>query len=399
MALTRGPCYLSAMPFGFELTTTSGPARAGTLTTDHGPVDTPVFMPVGTQASVKATLPSALAGDIGAQIILGNAYHLFLRPGVDLIAEAGGLHRFMSWERPILTDSGGYQVFSLADLRTIDDDGVSFRSQIDGALCRFTPESMIETEAAIGADIVMCFDYCTALPCERAEAERAVSLTSAWARRCRDVFGPRFRRYDHEQVIFGIVQGSSYADLRRRSLSELLELDFPGYAVGGLSVGESKDETWDMTSIVTDGLPVERPRYLMGVGTPVDLVDGVARGIDMFDCVMPTRNGRNGTVFTRDGKVVLKNASNARDFGPLDEECECTTCRNFSRAYLRHMFSAGEILGPVLATHHNLYFYCETMRRMREAILDDRFETWRRDFTTRYNAGEDERARRNQHAN
>jgi queuine tRNA-ribosyltransferase len=380
------------MPFGFELETTSGAARAARLSTDHGGVYTPVFMPVGTQASVKATLPSALEDDINAHIILGNTYHLFLRPGVELLEAAGGLHRFMSWRRPILTDSGGYQVFSLAGLREIDDDGITFRSHIDGSMQRFTPESVIEAQARIGADIVMSLDYCTSLPCERAEAERAVELTTRWARRGLAVRGERFRHYDHEQVVFGIVQGSSYPDLRRRSLEELLELDFPGYAVGGLSVGESKAQTWEMTEIVTAGLPHDRPRYLMGVGTPVDLVEGVARGIDMFDCVMPTRNGRNGTVFTRDGKLVLKNARNAADLGPLDGECGCHTCRHFSRAYVRHMFLAGEILGPVLATHHNLYFYCETMRRMREAIVRDEFESWRREFTDRYHAGEASRA-------
>jgi queuine tRNA-ribosyltransferase len=390
------------MPFAFELTHTSGPARAARLDTDHGSVETPVFMPVGTQATVKATLPSALEGDIGAQIILGNAYHLFLRPGVDVLEGAGGLHRFMAWPRPILTDSGGYQVFSLAGLREVDDDGITFRSHIDGERQRFTPEVVVEAQARIGADIVMSFDYCTALPCERDEAERAVELTTRWARRGLAVRGARFRHYDHEQVLFGIVQGSSYPDLRRRSLCELLELDFPGYAIGGLSVGESKDETWEMTDIVAEGLPADRPRYLMGVGTPVDLVDGVSRGIDMFDCVMPTRNGRNGTVFTRDGKVVLKNARNAGDLGPLEDGCGCHTCRHFSRAYVRHLFAAGEILGPVLATHHNLYFYCETMRRMRAAILNDGFESWRRDFTERYNAGEIERTNRknrNLHAN
>jgi queuine tRNA-ribosyltransferase len=387
------------MPFGFELEHTSGPARAGRLRTDHSVIETPVFMPVGTQATVKAALPSALRDDIGARIILGNAYHLFLRPGVDLIETAGGLHGFMGWDRSILTDSGGYQVFSLADLRKVDTDGITFRSHIDGSLHLFTPEKVIEVQARIGADIIMSFDYCTALPCERAEAELAVELTTAWARRGLAVRGPRFSHYDHEQVVFGIVQGSSYADLRRRSMGELLEMEFPGYAVGGLSVGESKEQTWEMTEIVTGGLPVDRPRYLMGVGTPLDLVDGVARGIDMFDCVLPTRNGRNGTVFTNDGKMVLKNARYANDFRPIDEECGCDTCRSFTRAYIRHLFVAGEILGPVLATHHSLYYYCETMRRMREAIARDEFETWRRAFAERYNAGEAERTNRSLHAN
>ena len=386
------------MPFGFELHATSGQARAGVVHTDHGDVPTPVFMPVGTQATVKATRPSELRDDIGAAIILSNTYHLFLRPGVALLEAAGGLHRFMGWDGPILTDSGGFQVFSLASLRKIDADGIAFRSHIDGALHRFTPERVIEAQAGIGADIVMSFDYCTALPCERAEAELAVSLTTDWARRGRAVGGVRFRRYEHEQVLFGIVQGSSFPDLRLRSLADLLDMDFPGYAIGGLSVGESRAETWEMAELVTDGLPADRPRYLMGVGTPLDLVEGVARGIDMFDCVLPTRNARNGTVFTRDGKLVLRNARYADDFRPVEEDCACDVCQSFSRAYIRHLFMAGEILGPVLATHHSLYFYCDTMRRMREAITRGRFEPWRREFTDRYTRGEKERAVRNQHA-
>jgi queuine tRNA-ribosyltransferase len=404
MALTASACYIHAMPFRFELEHTSCGARAGRMTTDHGVVETPVFMPVGTQATVKATPPSSLAaeaadGGIDARVILGNAYHLVLRPGVDVIEAAGGLHGFMGWGRAILTDSGGFQVFSLADLRKVEDRGITFRSHVDGSLHLFTPESVIEAQARIGADIVMSFDHCTRLPCERAEAQRAVELTTAWARRGLAARGPRFRHHDHEQVVFGIVQGASYADLRRRSLAELVEMDFPGYALGGLSVGESKEETWEMTEVVAEGLPRDRPRYLMGVGTPLDLVDGVSRGVDMFDCVMPTRNGRNGTVFTSDGKMVLKNACYANDFRPIDEDCGCQTCRRFTRAYLRHLFVAREILGPVLATHHSLYFYCDTMRRMRGAIERDEFETWRREFAVRYASGEEERARRNRYAN
>jgi len=375
------------MPFSFTLENTSGGARAGTITTDHGNIRTPVFMPVGTQATVKSVLPSALRDDIGAQIILGNAYHLFLRPGVALLEKAGGLHRFMGWDAPILTDSGGYQVFSLADLRKVTADGVAFRSHIDGALHTFTPEAMVETEARIGADIIMSFDYCTRLPCERAEAERAVELTTSWARRGRAVFGERFNRNGYEQVLFGIVQGSNFADLRSRSRDEILALDFPGYAIGGLSVGESKEETWGLTELVAGGLPADRPRYLMGVGTPLDIVEGVSRGVDMYDCVLPTRNARNGTVFTRDGRMVLRNARYADDFRPIDEECGCVACRDFTRAYLRHLFMAGEILGPVLATHHSLYFYCDTMREMRGAIERDAFESWRQSFVDRYTAG------------
>ena len=383
------------MPFGFRLECTSGGARAGVIHTDHGSITTPVFMPVGTQGTVKATTSEKLKDPIGAQIILGNAYHLFLRPGVALVERAGGLHRFIEWDRPILTDSGGYQVYSLADMRRIDDDGISFRSHIDGSLHLFTPEVVIEAQAKIGADIIMSFDYCAPFPCERAEAERAVELTTDWAKRGLSPYGSRFTNRDneHEQVVFGIVQGSCYPDLRRRSMEALLGLDFPGYAVGGLSVGEAKDQMWEITELVTGGLPEHRPRYLMGVGTPMDLVDGVACGIDMFDCVMPTRNARNGTVFTRKGKMVLKNTAFTDDFLPIDEECGCDTCRDHSRAYIRHLFAAGEILGPVLATHHSLYFYCDLMRRMRAAIEADRFEAWRAEFTEQYNSGEHRVAR------
>jgi len=347
-----------------------------------------VFMPVGTQATVKATLPSLLRDPIGARIILGNAYHLFLRPGVDVVEAAGGLHKFMGWDGPILTDSGGYQVFSLADLRKVSDEGVTFRSHVDGSLHLFTPETVIEAQSRIGADIIMSFDYCAALPCGREEAEMAVSLSTQWARRGRDVLGARFDRNGYEQVIFGIVQGGSWEDLRRRSTEELLELDFPGYAVGGLSVGEDKDIMWDMTRVVTPLLPVDRPRYLMGVGTPLDLVEGVSNGVDMFDCVLPTRNARNGTIFTRDGRMVLRNAAYTRDMRPIDEACGCMTCRSFSRSYLRHLFASGEILGPVLATHHSLFFYCDTMREMRAAIQRGAFDSWRTAFVERYAAND-----------
>jgi queuine tRNA-ribosyltransferase len=376
------------MPFGFRLECTSGGARAGTIDTDHGAVRTPVFMPVGTQATVKAITTEKLADPVGAQIILGNAYHLILRPGVELIEAAGGLHRFMDWPKPILTDSGGYQVYSLADLRKIGDDGITFRSHIDGALHLFTPGNVVEAQRRIGADILMSFDYCAPFPCERGEAERAVALTTRWAVEGAQRFGTRFAGRGYEQVLFGIVQGSCFPDLRRRSAAELLDIDFPGYAIGGLSVGEAKDQMWDITALVTEALPADKPRYLMGVGTPLDLLDGVARGVDMFDCVMPTRNARNGTVFTRWGKMVLKNAQFARDFSPIDEQCGCETCRRHSRAYLRHLFAAGEVLGPVLATHHSLYFYCELMAKMREAIEADQFDSWRREFVERYTSGE-----------
>jgi queuine tRNA-ribosyltransferase len=374
------------MPFSFDLQATSGKARAGLLRTDHGDIRTPVFMPVGTQAAVKTQTPQMLA-DIGAQIILANTYHLVLRPGSGLIDELGGLHRFMNWDKPILTDSGGFQAMSLADLRKITPEGITFRSHIDGALYLFTPESTIEDQARLGADIVMSFDYCTEFPCDREEAERAVELTTDWARRGVGVFGTRFERNGYERVIFGIVQGSTYEDLRDRSRGEILELDFPGYAIGGLAVGEERARTWELAGYVADELPREKPRYLMGMGTPMDLVEGVARGVDMFDCVMPTRNARNGTVFTPNGKVVIKNAAHSRDASPIDEDCGCYTCRNFSRAYLRHLFRAGEILGPVLATCHSLYYYCQLMGEMREAVERNEFARWRAGFIEKYKSG------------
>ena len=344
-------------------------------------------MPVGTQATVKAVTPRMLQ-EVGAQIVLANTYHLVLRPGTDLVVGAGGLHRFMSWEGPILTDSGGFQVLSLADLRKVSDDGITFRSHVDGKLHHFTAESAVRDQADLGADIIMSFDYCTDHPCGRIEAERAVQLTSDWARRGARVFGTRFERNGYERVLFGIVQGSIYPDLRERSLQELCEMDFPGYAIGGLAVGEERDRTWDVTELVTAALPEARPRYLMGMGTPLDLVEAVARGVDMFDCVMPTRNARNGTVFTVYGRLALRNAVHSRDFTPVDETCDCYTCRNFTRAYLRHLFQAREMLGPTLATIHNLRFYCRIMTEMRQAIKADVFENWRKDFVGKYSTAD-----------
>ncbi len=374
------------MPFSFKLQHTSGAARAGSFATDHGEVLTPVFMPVGTQATVKAVSPDKLR-DLGAQIILGNTYHLYLRPGTEVLRAAGGLHKFMTWDHPILTDSGGYQVFSLAELRKVTDEGITFQSHLDGSKHLFSPEMVIETQAAIGADIVMSFDYCPKLPCDHAEALRSVELTTDWARRGRDVFGARFNTYGYEQVIFGICQGAVDPELRVRSMEELMAMDFPGYAIGGLSVGEKKEQMWSITELCGRTLPVDKPRYLMGVGTPVDLVEGVARGVDMFDCVLPTRNARNnGTVFTHDGRLVLKNAAFARDFGPIEEGCTCYTCQHFSRAYLRHLIVAGEILGISLATHHSLHFYCQLMGEMRAAIISDRFDAWRAEFLARFTA-------------
>ncbi len=387
-------CYVRFMSFTFNLETNDGRARAAVLHTDHGDVLTPVFMPVGTQAAVKAATPRDLL-DIDAQIILANAYHLFLRPGLEIIAQGGGIHEFMNWRRPVLTDSGGFQVLSLSDLRKISDEGILFQSHIDGSKHMFTPRTVIEAQKAIGADIIMSFDYCASYPCTREEAEKAVSLTTKWSKEGTELYGTRFDLNGYEQVIFGIVQGSIYEDLRILSARQLMDVDFPGYALGGLSVGEDKKTMWRMTETAADLLPVEKPRYMMGVGTPLDLVEGISRGIDMFDCVMPTRNARNGTIFTSAGKLVLKNAAYAKDFTPIDPRCSCHTCAHFSRAYLRHLFNAGEILGPVLATHHSLFFYCELMRSARRAIEEKSFLSWKKQFIDCYTSGPCESADRN----
>jgi queuine tRNA-ribosyltransferase len=383
------------MPFSFHLEARSQGARAGRIVTDHGEFATPVFMPVGTQATVKGATVDDVR-EAGARILLGNAYHLYLRPGVERLERAGGLHRFMGWDGAILTDSGGYQVFSLASLSSVSREGVRFRSHIDGSLHVFSPEVVMEAQARIGADILMSFDYFGGIPCARADAERSVELTTDWARRGRAVHGARFNRAGYEQVVFGIVQGAEYADLRARSLEEIAALDFPGYALGGLSVGEDKAVTRDITEQVAAALPDDRPRYLMGMGTPVDLVEGVARGIDLFDCVLPTRNARNGTVFTRDGRIVLRNAAHQDDFAPLDPECSCTTCRRHTRAYLRHLFLCGEMLGPMLATRHNLHFYADVMRAARSAIEQGEFASWSRSFVDRFTRGEDSRVRQSE---
>ncbi len=379
------------MPFSFELQGRSGKARAGLLRTDHGEVRTPVFMPVGTQGAVKALTPRMLE-DLGAQIILANTYHLVLRPGADIIAGLGGLHRFISWRKPILTDSGGFQIMSLSELRRVTDEGIAFQSHVDGTSYLFTPESAVADQVKLGADIIMSLDYCTGYPCGRNEAEKAVTLTTHWARRAAAVSGTRFEAGGHERALFGIIQGSTYPELRENSLRDVLAIDFPGYAIGGLSVGEDASQTWEIAEGVAEGLPADRPRYLMGMGSPEDLVEGVARGIDMFDCVMPTRNARNGTVFTRNGRIALRNAVHTSAGGPIDEACRCYTCRNFSRAYLRHLFNAGEILGPVLATYHSLYYYCELMREMRTSIERDEFARWRAAFVDRRRSGSVERA-------
>ena len=368
----------------FEVTHVDGGARRGRLTTAHGVVETPVFMPVGTQGTVKAMSPRDLE-DVGASIILGNTYHLYLRPGDDLIARRGGLHRFMSWSRPILTDSGGYQVFSLAARRTIDETGVAFRSHLDGSAYALTPEKAVEIQAQLGSDIAMVLDECPALPASNAALKTSVELTARWAARCRRRFleikdNGNAVVTNTGQAQFGIVQGGTSPDLRSWSAAESVALDFEGYAIGGLSVGEHAEEMYRTVELTAPLLPGDRARYLMGVGTPIDLVECVARGVDMFDCVMPTRNARNGQLFTSEGLVNIKNARFAEDDGPADPACGCYTCRSFSRAYLRHLFVSGEILGSALNTLHNLYFYLDTMRRIRDAIAFGMFEEFRRNL-------------------
>lgn len=376
------------MPFGFDIRTVDPcGARLGRVETDHGPIETPAFMPVGTQGTVK-TLTARDLREVGAAIVLANTYHLYLRPGEKLIEDAGGIHRFMAWDRPVLTDSGGFQVLSLADLSRIEDGGVEFKSHLDGSTHFLTPERVVDIQLSIGSDIMMVLDECSRYPCDRAEAAAAAARTTHWAKRSVDVHGPRVTRGGYERVLFGIVQGSVYPDLRERSARELVSLDFPGYALGGLSVGEPKTDTFAMVEHTARQLPPDKPRYLMGVGPPEDIVEAVARGIDLFDCVMPTRNARNGTVFTSRGKLAVKNAAYARDAGPLDPACGCEVCRTYSRAYLRHLFNAGEMLGPRLATYHSLYFYLHLVAEMRQVIRDGAFAEWREDFYRAYRSGD-----------
>ncbi|AEG14281.1 Queuine tRNA-ribosyltransferase [Desulfofundulus kuznetsovii DSM 6115] len=353
-------------------------ARAGVLHTLRGDVETPVFMPVGTQATVKTMTPHEV-WDLGGRLILSNTYHLYLRPGAGLIREAGGLHRFMGWTGPILTDSGGFQVFSLASLRRIEEEGVWFRSHIDGSEHFFSPEKAVAVQEALGSDIAMVFDQCAPYPCTYEEAREAMERTSRWALRCKEA------RRREDQALFGIVQGGVHRDLREKSIKDLVELDFPGYGIGGLSVGEPKDIMYQVLDYTVPLLPREKPRYLMGVGSPDCLLEGVARGVDMFDCVLPTRIARNGTVFTRDGKLVVRNAEYARDFRPLDPECGCYACRHFTRAYIRHLIKANEVLGIRLTTIHNLHFVLELMRNIRRAILEGNFHEYKEAFLARWN--------------
>ena len=360
-------------------------ARAGVLHTPHGKIETPIFMPVGTQATVK-TLDQHDLIEAQAQIILGNAYHLYLRPGHELIDRMGGLHQFMNWSRPILTDSGGFQVFSLGDLNKISEEGVRFQSHLDGSSHLFTPESVMEIEHGLGADIIMAFDECTPYPCERDYAEKSMRRTLRWAERCikrhQELSAQRTHR--PPQALFGIVQGSVYPDLRRTCAQELIQMDLPGYAIGGLAVGEPRDSMFGVIRETTPLLPNGKPRYLMGVGLPNDLVEAVGAGVDMFDCVVPTRNARNGTVFARNGRLRLKNAAHAEDPQPLESDCACKTCSHYSRAYLRHLFKTNELLGMHLATFHNVFFFQQLMRDMRDAIISGHFAAWQADFFALY---------------
>jgi queuine tRNA-ribosyltransferase len=357
-------------------------ARAGIIRADHGSANTPAFMTVGTQGTVKALSPRELK-EAGVEIVLANTYHLYLRPGADTVQKAGGLARFMSWDGLTLTDSGGFQIFSMADLTRIDRDGVTFRSHLDGSERFLTPEKVVEIQGKIGADMIMVLDECTGYPLSYDRARKSAELTIEWAERSRKTFesldlGPR-------QAMFGIVQGSTYETLRKRCAEALINMGFDGYAIGGLSVGEPKSAMFEVVQVSTELLPAESPCYIMGVGFPEDIVECVAMGVDMFDCVMPTRNARNGSLFTSRGKVVVKNAIYCEDPSPVDPECGCYTCRNFSRGYLRHLFNAGELLAPNLATLHNVTYYQKLMREIRQAIMEDRFLTWRDSFRSRLN--------------
>ncbi len=359
-------------------------ARLGKITTSHGELETPAFMPVGTQGTVKALSPQELS-DAGAQIVLSNAYHLFLRPGIEVIKKAGGLHQFMSWQKPILTDSGGYQIFSLALLRKIHKDGVEFQSHIDGMKHFLRPEDVVQVQVDLGSDIMMPLDECVHYPCAKDHAQVAMRKTIDWAKLSKTAFSRQSSAISKRQFLFGIVQGATYEDLRKDCAKELVDLDFDGYSIGGVSVGEPRNLIYNIVNFVVDLLPKEKPRYLMGVGLPEDILAAVGDGIDMFDCVVPTRYGRNGTAFTSEGKLTIRNAPYIEDFKPLDPLCDCYCCRNFSRAYLRHLFNTEEILGLRLVSLHNIHFFLAMMRGIRQAIRQDRFSEFKREFLAKYN--------------
>ncbi len=362
----------------FELEHTSNKARAGTIYTSHGKIKTPVFMPVGTQATVKAIEQRELE-EVGTQIILGNTYHLYLRPGIEVLQQLGGLHKFMNWNKPILTDSGGFQIYSLADLRKIKEEGVEFRSHIDGSSHFFSPKKVIELQRAIGSDIMMVLDECVSHPSPYEYVEKSVSLTTLWAKLAIENFRSIGEHYDYRQYLFGIIQGGTYLSLREKSTREIIELDFDGYAIGGLAVGESMDEMYRVTEFTTDMIPQKKPRYLMGVGRPENILESIERGIDMFDCVMPTRNGRNAYLFTSEGILSMRNSQYKNDDSKIDESCNCYTCTNFGKAYLRHLFNSKEILALQLSTIHNLRFYLNLVAEAREMILQDKFSKWKKD--------------------
>ncbi len=353
-------------------------ARRGRVKTPHGIIETPVFMPVGTAATVKAMKPEEVK-EMGAEIILSNTYHLYLRPGHEVVKAAGGLHRFMNWDKPILTDSGGFQVFSLGAMRKISEEGVEFRSHIDGSKHMLSPEKSMEIQNALGSDIMMAFDECTPYPADRDYVKNSLERTTRWLKRCRD-----YHKNTENQSLFGIMQGGMYKDLRKQSAEEITELDLPGYAIGGLSVGEPKDIMYDVMDECVDYLPKDKPRYLMGVGSPDCLFEGVERGIDMFDCVLPTRIARHGLAMTSKGRVNIKNAKYERDFTPLDSQCDCYTCRNYSKAYLSHLFKCDEILSSILMTTHNLHFLVKTMGKIRKSIEEDRFLEYKKEFYESY---------------
>ncbi|SDY03520.1 queuine tRNA-ribosyltransferase [Thermoactinomyces sp. DSM 45892] len=353
-------------------------ARLGRLHTPHGVIETPIFMPVGTLATVKTMSPEELK-EMDAQIILSNTYHLFIRPGHEIVKEAGGLHKFMNWDRPILTDSGGFQVFSLGDLRKITEEGVQFRSHLSGEKLFLSPEKAMEIQNALGADIMMAFDECPPYPAEYEYVKNSTERTYRWLKRCKEAHSR-----PEDQALFGIVQGGEYRELREESARQLVDLDLPGYAVGGLSVGEPHEMMFEILGYTTPLLPKDKPRYLMGVGSPEALIQGAILGVDMFDCVLPTRIARNGTTMTSEGRLVVRNAKFTRDFGPLDPNCDCYTCRNYSRAYLRHLIKADETFGLRLTTYHNLYFLLNLMHQVRQAIMEDRLLDFRNEFMMKY---------------
>lgn len=405
-----------ASSLSFDVIATEGQARSATLTTRRGTIETPVFMPVGTAGTVKGIRFEELESpELDARIILGNTYHLWLRPGLDVIKAAGGLHKFIGWNRAMLTDSGGFQVWSLGALRKITEEGTEFRSHIDGSLCFLSPEISMEVQSVLGAEIAMAFDECAPGEASHEEAKRSMELTLRWAKRSKEAFeklqagflpppmgegwGEVILRAKpspltplpvgggKKQALFGIVQGASHLDLRRESLDRTAEVGFDGYAIGGLSVGEAKHLMMEVIEEIAPRMPADQPRYLMGVGTPDDLIEAVARGVDMFDCVLPTRNGRNGQAFTSRGKLNIKNARYTTDEKPLDEACHCSVCRRHSRAFIRHLYQSGEMLASILLTHHNLAFFLDTMRRVRQAIRSDQFANFRREYTEQLNSG------------